>query len=533
MTNRIFSLVFWLGVVLVVAALAIRLGVPAQNEYANYLAWGGIACMVLYSLTQWREVAEIFSHRRARYGTLAATSTFVVLGILVAINLIGQRQNRRWDLTAAQQYSLSDQSRNVLAKLDAPMQVSVFAEESRFPEFRDRLREYEYASSQLTTEYVDPDRRPAAAQQAGVQQYGTILVSYKGRSERTTMNTEQDITNTIIKVITGQQKKVLFTQGHDERDPTSGDREGYSAVAEKLKLENYTVERFVLAQQGAVPEDASAVVVAGPRTDFLAPEIEALEKYLGQAGKLLLLLDPPEGAGAAPLPNLVGLARKWGIEVGNDIVVDVSGMGRLFGASEAMPVVASYPSHSITDRFDVMTLFPLTRSVSPVSGGTDGRVGQSFIETGAASWSETDLEALFASQPAEADETTGDKKGPISIAVAVTGSGAAESASTEAAAEKTGADPTAPKPQARVIVVGDSDFPANSYLGFQGNGDLFMNTIGWLTQQENLIAIRPRDAADRRLSLTATQTYIVSLLALVVVPGVVFGTGVYSWWRRR
>jgi ABC-type uncharacterized transport system involved in gliding motility auxiliary subunit len=514
-----------------VAALAIRLGVPAQNQYASYLAWGGIACMALYSLSQWREIAQIFSRRQARYGTLAATSTFVVLGILVAINLIGQRQNRRWDLTAAQQYSLSDQSRNVLAKLDAPMQVSVFAEESRFPEFRDRLREYEYASSQLKTEYVDPDRNPAAAQQAGVQQYGTILVSYKGRSERTTMNTEQDITNTIIKVITGQQRKVLFTQGHDERDPTSGDREGYSAVAEKLKLENYTVERFVLAQQGAVPEDASAVVVAGPRTDFLPQEIEALEKYLGGAGKLLLLLDPPEGADAPPLPNLVGLARKWGIEVGNDIVVVVSGMGRLFGASEGMPVAATYPSHSITDRFTLMTLFPLTRSVSPVSGGTEGRVGQSFIETGSASWAETDLQALFASQPAEADESTGDKKGPISIAVAATGSAAADG--TTGAAEKAAADPEAPKPQARVIVVGDSDFGANSYLGFQGNGDLFMNTIGWLTQQENLISIRPREAADRRLSLTATQTYLVSLLALLVVPGVVFGTGVYSWWRRR
>ena len=150
---------------------------------------------------------------------------------------------------------------------------------------------------------------------------------------------------------------------------------------------------------------------------------------------------------------------------------------------------------------------------------------------GSASWAETDLQALFASQPAEADESTGDKKGPISIAVAATGSAAADS--TTGAAEKTAADPEAPKPQARVIVVGDSDFGANSYLGFQGNGDLFMNTIGWLTQQENLISIRPKEAADRRLSLTASQTYLVSLLALVVVPGVVFGTGVYSWWRRR
>jgi ABC-type uncharacterized transport system involved in gliding motility auxiliary subunit len=458
---------------------------------------------------------------------LAATSTFVVLGILVAINLIGKRQNRRWDLTAAQQYSLSDQSRNVLAKLDAPIHISVFAEEGRFPEYRDRLQQYEYASNQLTTEYVDPDRNPTAAQQQGVQQYGTILVSYKGRTERTTMNSEQDITNTIIKVITGQQRKVLFTQGHNERDPTSGERDGYSAIAEKLKQENYIVERLVLAQAGAVPEDAAVVVVAGPRTDFLPGEVDALEKYLGKAGKVLLMIDPPDQADSPPLPNLVGLARNWGIEVGSDIIVDVSGMGRLFGASEAMPVAASYPSHAITDRFTLMTLFPLARSVTPASGATDGKVGQSFVETGPASWAERDLKALFASEPAEADEAGGDKKGPISIAVASSGPAAAEAAPADPAT------PDAPKPQARMIAFGDSDFAANSYLGFQGNGDLFMNAIGWISQQENLISIRPKQADERRLTLNAAQTYMVTLVALFIVPAAIFGTGVYSWWRRR
>ena len=52
---------------------------------------------------------------------------------------------------------------------------------------------------------------------------------------------------------------------------------------------------------------------------------------------------------------------------------------------------------------------------------------------------------------------------------------------------------------------GDSDFAANALLGIQGNRDLFMNTVGWLSQQENLISIRPKEADDRRLTLTATQ----------------------------
>ena len=104
--------------------------------------------------------------------------------------------------------------------------------------------------------------------------------------------------------MSGQQRKVYFTQGHGEKDPTSTERDGYSGIADALKRENYAVEKTVLAQQGAVPDDASIVVVAGPKNDFLPPEIDALKKYLDKQGKLLLALDPPDRPDAPPLTNL-------------------------------------------------------------------------------------------------------------------------------------------------------------------------------------------------------------------------------------
>jgi ABC-type uncharacterized transport system involved in gliding motility auxiliary subunit len=91
----------------------------------------------------------------------------------------------------------------------------------------------------------------------------------------------------------------------------------------------------------------------------------------------------------------------------------------------------------------------------------------------------------------------------------------------------------APRPETRFAVVGDSDFASNGVLGVQGNRDLFMNTIGWLSQQENLISIRTREADDRRVTLTAAQQSNITWLSLIIVPAVIFGTGVYSWWRRR
>src|SRR5829696_9392266 len=159
MVNRVLSLVGYLGTALVFVSLAIRFGYPAKEQWAYYMAWAGLVCVLLYTLGQWREIARMFSGRQARYGTLAATSVLVVLGILIAINYVGAKQNKRWDLTATKQFSLSDQSRNVLSKLDAPLQMIAFSKEEEFPRYRDRLKEYEYVSKNVSTEYVDPDKK--------------------------------------------------------------------------------------------------------------------------------------------------------------------------------------------------------------------------------------------------------------------------------------------------------------------------------------------------------------------------------------
>jgi ABC-type uncharacterized transport system involved in gliding motility auxiliary subunit len=525
--KRIFDLIGWLGTALVAIAVALSI-VPALNNYSQYsrpLALGGLVCVLIYVAGFWQEFAKFFSRRQARYGALLVVNVLVVLGILVLINIIGKAQNKRWDLTANKQFSLSDQSRNVLAKLDSPLQITVFAQEPEFVRYQDKLKEYEYTSKKVSTEYIDPDKKRAIAQQNNIQQYGTIVFNYKGRTERVTSDNEQDITNGIIKVVSGQQRKVYFTQGHGEKDTGSAERDGYNAIAKALGGENYTVDKLVIAQQGAVPDDASVVIVAGPRSDFFQPEIDALKKYLDKGGKLLLELDPPEKADAPPLTNLIALAHDWGVQVGNNVVVDVSGMGRLIGTDASVPIAANYPSHAITQRFNFITAYPLAREASPVSGGVNGHTAQSFVESSPRSWAETDIKSLLTTGQVSLDESKGDKKGPIALASAVS---APVASATPA---KPGDD--GPKPETRVVVVGDSDFAENGVLGVQGNRDLFMNIVGWLSQQENLISIRPKEADDRRVTLTATQQNNITWLSLLVIPGFVFGTGVYTWWRRR
>ena len=542
MLNKLFGALAWLGAALVGAGVVVRFLQPELIELRFWLLISGLVCVLLYTLGQWRDIARLFAKRQARYGTLATTSILLVLGILVAINYVLSRQNKRWDLTAAKQYSLSEQTRRILENLDAEIGVLVFDREDQFPRYRNRLQEYEYISPQVSVEYIDVDREPLRAQQYEVQSYGTVVFDYQGRIERVVSDTEQDLTNALIKAVEGEERTVYFLQGHGEKDIVSSDREGYSGVADGLGLDNLSVESLVLVQEGEVPDDASALVVAGPTTDLLPTEIEAIRTYLGAGGKALFLLDPPATSDAPELSNLSALIGEWGIEVGHNVVVDVSGVGQLIGTDESVPVAATYPPHAITDRFNLLTAYPLARSVHPIEGGVEGRVARPFVETGPRSWAEADIDEL-ASGEVTMDEAEGDVPGPIIIAAAVSAPapqpsiGTSDVESTDADGEESPESETdeddVPVPETRVAVIGDSDFAANFGLAIQGNRDLFLNTINWLAQQENLISIRPREPDDRRITLTAVQQRNALWIALFIIPGGVGALGVYSWWGRR
>src|SRR4051794_6488473 len=486
MLKRILGLLGWLGVALVFAAVAIRFLKPEWQQYYNGLAIGGLVCTLLYILSQWREIGQSFSGRQARFGTLAAAPVLVVLAILVAINYLSTRHNRRWDLTGSKQFSLSDQTKKVLADLKEPVRVRVFARSEEFARYHDRLDQYTYQSKQISTEYIDPEKRPGVAQQYGVTTLGTVVFDYKGRNEKATSDGEQELTNALIKVIQGRQPKVYFTQGHGEKDTANSDRSGYSTINTALTSDNFVVDKVVLPQQAAVPADADVLVIAGPKTDFLAPEVDMLKAYLKRGGKILLLLDPVVKADQPQPTGLQALLKDWGIDAGNDIVLDVSGMGRLIGTDESVPVAASYPSHAITENFQLLTAYPLARSMSPLEGGANGHTAQRLVETSRSSWAETNLKSLTG-EPAKMDDT--DKKGPVSLAAAV--SGLAAGTPPPPADAKNGEAPK--QTETRLVAFGDSDFASNGALGVQGNRDLFLNTINWLAQQENMIAIRAKD----------------------------------------
>jgi ABC-type uncharacterized transport system involved in gliding motility auxiliary subunit len=354
-------------------------------------------------------------------------------------------------------------------------------------------------------------------------------VASGGRRERATAPTEPEVTNAILRILRQDRKKVYFTGGHQEKsiDDTNPSA-GISTVAEKLRGSTYDTETLVIARsvQGdemKVPEDADVVVVAGPRSDFLSEEIAALDHYLASGGRVLFLLDPVTQATTGALD---GYLREKGLLLGKDVVVDP------LSAPPLYPVVRSYGAHPIVESFEnAISIFPLARAVERANDLAPGVEVRDLFSSEPESWAETRIEELRERQGPAPDQ----KKGPIPLAAAVTlGPGGGDSEPDEAA-EKPAEEDEASKPRSgRVIVVGDSDFITNELASAPVlNADLFLNMVNWAAEDEDLIAIRPREPEDRRIFLAPFQMTNVLLFSLLLVPGVLLVTGISVWWSRR
>ncbi len=472
--------------------------VPAQ-----VMVYGGAALLLFSLFWRWEDIQKSFHRRSVKYGSAAGLTIVVLVGILGLINFLAYRHSKRFDLTENQLFSLSDQSRKISQNLKQDVYVTLFTKKSaRF--FNDLMAEYHAASKRIHYEVVDPQADPGKAKELGAQRFDDLVVSTGSKKERIETTTEEAITNAILKVTREKNKTLYYLSGHGERDWNSTAGDGMSQAREKLQNQNYEVKLLTLVTEKAVPADAAALLIDGPRTEFLSPEVDALQKYVDQGGKILLLVDTDVN------PGLDSFLKPKGIELDNDVVVDVSGIGQLFGMGPAVPVIMSYEGHPITEGFErSMTFFPVSRSLSTPSPTEQGFTAQVFLKTDARSWGETELKGGSAKFDPDKD-----KKGPVNLGVV---------------ASKKIDD----KKQARIVVIGDSDFAKNAFFSSQKNGDLFLNTVNWLSEDTDLMAIRPRNPQSRHINMTVAQTNLLRYLTVIFMPAVVLIAGIAVWWKRR
>jgi ABC-type uncharacterized transport system involved in gliding motility auxiliary subunit len=472
---------------------------------------------------------EWMKSRQTKYGAYAVVYTLVIVAVLAAINFLANRYTKSYDSTSNKQFSLADQTKNVVGKLNRDVTIYYFDQTTRFPQARDLLDRYSNLSPKLHVTFIDPEKKPQVAKSAGYRRDLTILVDSGTKKEEAKSLTEEEVTGALIRSLKTGERNVCFLNaaGEHSLDETGG--RGYSYLKQILERDNYKVRSETLRPAAAaadkpvtlgqapaavnveVPKDCTVLVVGGPQGDYPTPVVNAIRSYVESGGHALIMLDSPvqigRGESAAENAELAKVLADWGITPNKDLVLDLSGLGSIFGLGYEVPFITAYESHSITQPLSrgVPTAFPLSRSLE-VSSGAKGSATKLFGTT-------DDSVAVTAVPAGGAIDPKKGKKGPLTIAAVSTISGG----------------------QGRVVVTGTSFWASNNLIGSGrlGNRDLFGNMINWLTADEDLISIRPKAAEDRPLNLTANKLNSVFWLSVVIFPLAVVGFGMAAWWKRR
>ncbi|HLB63303.1 MAG TPA: Gldg family protein [Anaerolineales bacterium] len=458
-------------------------------------------------------VRRALTGRQARYGGNAVLISLAFLGILVVVNYLAYANPLRADLTEDQEFSLSPETLLTLSGLQSPVQIIGFYGSSlrgSQENIRPLLDSYRANSDNLVSyEFMgDPDAEPIAARRYGVTRDGSLVVIIGEASEVVPFPSEEEITSALIRLANPADRKIYFLTGHGERDIEETGEGGVSDVRAALEAKNYEVGTLNLLVETEVPEDALAVIVAGPTFPLTQGEADLLTGYLDGGGSLVLLQQPRAETrfGSAEDPLEAYLAQTWGIALNDDLVIEP-------GSQNAVWAIAfSYTRHAITTRMqNVVAVLPSARSltVSPLEDVSLTQTPLAF--TSEFAWGETDL-SFAETGIAPSQDQEGETSGPLALA-AVADNGVTGS---------------------RVVVFGDADFAANRFFSQLGNGDLIINSIDYAAGQENLISLTPRPATQRFVIPPSTQALGLIILTTVgLMPGAVVVLGVWVWWQRR
>jgi len=542
-TKKYGKYLVWLGPMLMIMGVVAGLISGTWLPIPLGLLLTGIVILGSWLILMGNSPKSFWGRRSTQTGTNALVATLAMLGILALINFLGVRHAVRLDLTENQLFTLSPESQQVVSNLPQPVKVWVF-DRNQNPINRELLDNYRRNGSRFSYEFVDPQFQPGLAESFGVQKFGEVyLESGTKRQLLQTLNqgeplSEVQLTNGIQQLNSDRNDKIFFLQGHGEH-PLDAVEGGLSQALNALKAKNFTSEPLNLPNLLEVPKEASVVVIAGPKRALFAAEVKALRDYLAAGGSVLVMVDPKVNAG------LDSLFKDWGVQLDNRIAVDES--ERVVGFGPVTPLINRYGDHPITKSFrDGNSFYPLARPIetTPVTG-----VKQiPLLLTDDTSWAESTLDQ----QPLQFNQES-DRQGPLTLGVALEGKVEAQTEPISptpkpSPTQSPGASPTPtptqpatntensdqPTAEARLVVVGNSNFATDGLFEQQLNGDVFLNSVSWLSKRdEQSLSVRPKEAKNRRINITPQQAQVISLTALFIMPAIGFSLAGFLWWRRR
>jgi ABC-type uncharacterized transport system involved in gliding motility auxiliary subunit len=449
--------------------------------------------------------------RQTKYAAYVTIYILVVLCIASVANILANRYNKSYDSTSSKRYSLSEQTAKIVKGISQPITITYFDRASGFQTGKDLLDRYATLSPKVRVDFIDPNKNPQAARAAGISKEGTTVVQIGAKKEQAKSMTEEEITGAIIRDLKTNTRNVCFATGSGERQIDDADRPGLSHFKDLLAKDDYTAKSISLLEKPEVPADCTVLVIGGPKNDYPQTEVDAIKKYVEGGGRAMFLLDPPLKIGRPTADNeaLDTVLQGWGVSVEKNLLLDLSPVGQLLGVGPTIALVSTYQPHPIVNELKgTATGFPLSRSLTVKN--TDKSTVQKLFESSGSSLATTRLDTpeINPNDPKNAH-------GPLTIAAAGT--------------YTTGKENN----EGRFVVVGSSSWVANSFLSFNGNGDLAVNAMNWLASDEDLISIRPKPPEDRRVNMTQAQFNWVLISSQFLLPGALLLAGLSVWWRRR
>jgi hypothetical protein len=450
-----------------------------------------------------KEIRPPFILRSIRFFGSFLLSSIVALGIVILLEIISFNHNLFIDLTPGKIHTFSEQTRKVLESLEKKIEFIAFYRMDDRAELEDFFQRLSNYSSKIKYRLIDLERNPGKAKLYGVT-FAQTVIEYNGIRRDIGYPTEERVVNGILKLVQGKMKTVYFSKGH-------GENEDYADLEKGMENENWKVEDIFLMEDNDLIIDETVVIVAGPQKDFLEREISRLEQYLNKGGKVVLLFEP-----FTMLPNLEAFLKKYRIALADGIIVDKQ--EKLAGGEYLTPLISDMFRCSVTKGLSPSArfLFSTVRSLEITEGEASGISILPLLRSSYDSWTKTDMEEI---KKGNVDFQEGiDTPGPLKVGIWVI---------------LTGEDEDGKKKDGELICFGDSDFITDSYYKVFENKDLFLNALGWLARDKNLISIRPKQVDYPYHFLTAEQGRLLFWVSIIGMPAIFLVISVAIFVFRR
>lgn len=460
-----------------------------------------------------RKIAmEFFSAKATRHGMSMGGVILIGLIALLAINTLGLRRSHTMDFSTGGIHSLADQSVKIVESLKEDLVVYFFYREGQEnienirAVFTSLMRRYQDKSKFVRLEYVEMNSRPDLTAKFDVKDAAQVAwLEYQGRRARVTKVDEQEITSAMVKVIREKEKKVYFLTGQGQLgfEPRE-DGLSVNGLKQTLEGNRYSVLSFSMTEKLEVPSDADMVFVVGPQAPLQGAEVKALEAYLQRGGSLVLALAPNVKSGLDPL------LEKVGIRLGTDWLARIISMGQGLAVDPANALGSVFSKeHAITKSFgdDMVVRFRLPTSIENAGSTPAGMTSTDLVRSAAAT-------AGFASLKFDGPG----KRGPFTLVRAVKG-------------KWPGAEATAP--EFNLVVSSDHQWLSDLLMQNPRNRDLAVNTASYLSKEENLIGIAPKQLGVTEIQMTSTGMAALVLGFALPLPILLLGYASFLWYRRR